>query len=126
MMSMIPACWCKLTCVDREIAKPERQRLGSVDELGGNTVPRSFALPVGRAKRKYFVAAARRVLCTGCAVLGWALCDSALAFDLFGLFGSDDPPAVSATTLPYRIAIEAKTAYGKADSDAGTTTSIQR
>jgi hypothetical protein len=35
MMSMIPACWCKLTCVDREIAKPERQRLGSVDEFGG-------------------------------------------------------------------------------------------
>jgi len=117
---MIPACWCLLTCVEREIAKPERQRLGSVDELGGNTVPRSFPLPVGWAKRKYFVAAARRVLCTGCAALaalGWALCDSALAFDFFSLFGSDDPPPVSATTLPYRIAIEAKTADGKADSD---------
>jgi len=64
---------------------------------------------------------ARRVLRTGCAtvaVVGWSLCESAHAFDFFGLFGSDDPPPVSATTLSYRLVIEAKTADGKDDSDA--------
>jgi translocation and assembly module TamA len=64
---------------------------------------------------------ARRVLRTGCAtvaVVGWSLCESAHAFDFFGLFGSDDAPPVSATTLSYRLVIEAKTADGKDDSDA--------
>jgi translocation and assembly module TamA len=75
----------------------------------------------GRARRRDFVAAARRVLRAGCAtvaVVSWSLCESAHPFDFFGLFGSDDPPPVSATTLSYRIAIEAKTADGKNDSDA--------
>ncbi|MBN8956467.1 MAG: BamA/TamA family outer membrane protein [Rhizobiales bacterium] len=74
-----------------------------------------------RAWRKNFIGAARRGLWTGCAIVAvstWSLGHPALAFDFFGLLGSDDPPPVSATTLPYRIAIEAKTADGKSDSDA--------
>ncbi|WGS19642.1 hypothetical protein [Bradyrhizobium sp. ISRA463] len=64
---------------------------------------------------------ARRILGTGCAALAlaaWSLCESAHALDFFGLFGSDDPPPVSATTLSYRLVIEAKTEDGKEDSDA--------
>lgn len=38
----------------------------------------------------------------------------ALAFDFFGLFGSDDPPPVSAVTLPYRVEF----AITGADDDA--------
>ncbi|MGY2982906.1 translocation and assembly module TamA [Bradyrhizobium sp. USDA 4508] len=73
----------------------------------------------GRARRRYFIAAARRVLRSACvAVVGCSLCEQAHALDFFGLFGSDDPPPVSATTLSYRLEIEAKTPEGKNDSDA--------
>ena len=73
----------------------------------------------GRARRRYFIAAARRVLHSACvAVLGCSLCEQAHALDFLGLFGSDDPPPVSATTLSYRLEIEAKTPDGKNDSDA--------
>jgi translocation and assembly module TamA len=59
------------------------------------------------------------LLRTSCvAVAGWSLCEPARAFDLFGLFGSDNPPPVSATALSYRLEIEARTADGKKDSDA--------
>jgi translocation and assembly module TamA len=64
---------------------------------------------------------ARLVLCIGCATVGtasWPLCESAHAFDLFGLFGSDNPPPASATALSYRLEIEAKTPDGKTNSDA--------
>lgn len=73
----------------------------------------------GRARRRYCSAAARRILRSGCvAVVGWSLCEQAHALEFFGLFGSDDPPPVSATTLSYRLEIEAKTPDGKNDSDA--------
>ena len=63
----------------------------------------------------------RKILRTGCAVVAavcWLLCESAHAFDFFGLLGSDDPPPVGATTLSYRLTIETKTTEGKNDSDA--------
>ena len=70
-------------------------------------------------KRRSFVAVARRLLWTSCvAVAGWLLCEPGHAFDLFGLFGSDNPPPVSATALSYRLDIEARTANGKRDGDA--------
>ncbi|QOZ28075.1 autotransporter assembly complex family protein [Bradyrhizobium sp. CCBAU 51753] len=73
----------------------------------------------GQAWRRYFSAAAGRILHLACvAVAGCSLCEQAHALDLFGLFGSDDPPPVSATTLSYRLEIEAKTPDGKSDSDA--------
>ncbi|SDG59188.1 autotransporter secretion outer membrane protein TamA [Bradyrhizobium sp. Rc2d] len=76
-------------------------------------------LPLRRARRGYFVAAARGILRSGCvAVVSWSLCEQAHALDFFGLFGSDDPPPVSATTLSYRLEIEAKTLDGKNDNDS--------
>lgn len=73
----------------------------------------------GRAGRRYCSVAARRILRSGCvAIVGWSLCEQAHALDFFGLFGSDDPPPVSATTLSYGLEIEAKTPDGKNDSDA--------
>jgi translocation and assembly module TamA len=46
------------------------------------------------------------------------MCESAHAFDRFGLLGFDNPPPVSATALSYRLVIEARTNDGKKDSDA--------
>src|SRR3954453_17971820 len=34
--------------------------------------------------------------------------DAALAFDFFGLFGSDNAPKPSATTLPYKVEFEVR------------------
>lgn len=82
-------------------------------------MPRCLA-PVGRqVRRRHFIAVVRLALC--CATIGiagWSLCEPARAFDFLGLFGSDDPPPISATALSYRLVIEAKTADGKKDSDA--------
>ncbi len=83
-------------------------------------VRRCLLPSLGQASRGYF-SATRRILGTGCAAIAlaaWSLCESAHALDFFGLFGSDDPPPVSATTLSYRLVIEAKTDDGKEDSDA--------
>lgn len=101
-------------------------RVESTGEFGSGTIKqivvRRCLLPLlGQASRKYSFAVARRILGTGCAALAlaaWSLCESAHALDFFGLFGSDDPPPVSATTLSYRLVIEAKTEDGKEDSDA--------
>ncbi|HEU4805404.1 MAG TPA: BamA/TamA family outer membrane protein, partial [Nitrobacter sp.] len=74
-----------------------------------------------QAKRKNLVATARLVLCGGFATIGiagWSLCEPVRASDLFGLFGSDNPPPVSATALSYRLEIEARTTDGKEDDDA--------
>ena len=58
-----------------------------------------------------------------CAAIGGAVglsCDSAEAFDLFGLFGSDDtPPPISAQALPYAVEFDA------GDADKGLKASLK-
>ncbi len=84
-------------------------------------LPQSPAPSESPARRKNFIAAARLFLCTGCAAVGtvgWSLCEPAHAFDLFGLFNSDNPPPISTTALSYRLEIEARSTDGKKDSDA--------
>ena len=58
---------------------------------------------------------ARRVVAAAIMILSGA--DPAAAFEFFGLFGSDKPPAVSPATLPYTITVEGKGRDTDDDSD---------